>query len=478
MDRRALIWLAVVAAAGVALALLYPDSYQQDGGYHYLFARVAWEHPEILVGVWSRPLFTLIYSFPAQFGYLAAKLFTVLICVATAHQTWRFANELKLDRAALVIPLMFLQPTYSLIAADTMTEPIFALVFVVAARLHVKGRVAAGAFVASLMILARPEGFFLAVLWAVWLLRDRRDPGVWTRIARVPLLGCGAALWWLSAWWLTGDPLYIKHNWPAGWEVTSAAHGIGNIWVYWHQLPEIVGPLLSVVFLLGLAVSLVRRRIGTMTSAFLTLFVLHSVLRAFGLFGSAGYSRYFVCVSPAIALITLAGWNDVAGWLGRVPRVARVTVGTAVLALSAVVTAFYVDAAAYSRDARAVAEMHAWFRANERPVDRLIWSQAYMCILMDCDVWEKPAFSGDKADNLDLVRRSPGGTLVFWDGDTGPSWYGITADDLADAGYERLRSQTYALSGLIGIKGRWWFHDWGPRPQEMHLFYKARSEDK
>lgn len=31
---RALIWLAVLAATGVALVLLYPDADQQDSGYH------------------------------------------------------------------------------------------------------------------------------------------------------------------------------------------------------------------------------------------------------------------------------------------------------------------------------------------------------------------------------------------------------------------------------------------------------------
>ena len=39
---RGFVWLAAATVVGVALALLYPDSYQQDGGHHYLFARWAW----------------------------------------------------------------------------------------------------------------------------------------------------------------------------------------------------------------------------------------------------------------------------------------------------------------------------------------------------------------------------------------------------------------------------------------------------
>jgi hypothetical protein len=291
----------------------------------------------------------------------------------------------------------------------------------------------------------------------------------------VPLLAVGSALWWLAALLLTGDPLYIKHNWPPDWQLTAATYGIGNLWTYAGKLPEIAGPLLTVAFVAGLATLLIQRRLATVTSAFLTIFLLHSVMRAFGLFGSAGYARYFVCVSPAIALISLAGWNTIAAWCVRVPRALRLTAMAATLAVSLIVTAFYVDAQKYMRDARAVAEMYSWFRANDRPVNKVIWSQAYMCILFDgCDVWEKPAFSGDKAANLDLVRKAPAGTLIFWDGETGPSWFKLTADDFAGAGYEQLRSQTYSLSGLISFKQRWWFYDWGARPQEMHLFYKIK----
>jgi hypothetical protein len=139
--------------------------------------------------------------------------------------------------------------------------------------------------------------------------------------------------------------------------------------------------------------------------------------------------------------------------------------------VSGAFTVSYADAAIFVRDARAIREMYAWFRANPRPVAKVVWSQAYMCILFDCDIDEKPQFTRDRESNLALLRRTPGRTLIFWDGETGPSWLGIKADDLEHAGYTRLNSHSYSLEGLL-VK-RWWFTDWGPRKQEMHLFYKA-----
>src|SRR5262245_11663354 len=169
--RRALIWLVVFAAIGAALVLLYHDADQQDSGYHFLFARWAHRHPRYLVGVWARPLFTLLYFPVAQFGYAAAKFFTLIISLAAAWQTFRLARQIRFDRAELAVPLLFMQPSFFLLSSTVLTETLFALVFVIALRLHLSGRIRTGMIVASLLILVRPEGFFLGLLWGGWGLR-------------------------------------------------------------------------------------------------------------------------------------------------------------------------------------------------------------------------------------------------------------------------------------------------------------------
>ena len=347
---QAYLWLVVCAAAGVAMAFLFDDSCQQDGGQHYLFARWAWVHHELFVGVWARPLFTSIYAFPALIGYRAARLLTVLICLAIAHQTWRLAEDFKINRAPFAIALVWLQPSFFLFCADNMTEPIFALVYVIALRLHHRGQpghsgwIKAGMIVASLMILARPEGLFFGVLWGVWVLlgvppsggraeefgvppsggraeefgvppsggrasitKPFRLKAVLQTLLQPLLLATGAFVWWLAALVITGDPLFIKHNWPANWPMTGTIYGVAGLYAYPIRLPEIVGLFLLPPFFYGLFHLLKHRRLCTLTSSFLLFFILHTVLRAYGLLGSAGYPRYLVAISPAIALITLTG---------------------------------------------------------------------------------------------------------------------------------------------------------------------------
>jgi hypothetical protein len=492
LQNRVSICLALAAAAGLLLAWLQPDSYQQDAGHHFVAARWAWAHPESFVTVWNRPLFTFLYSFPAQLSYPIAKLFTLAIALLTAHQTYRLAQQLRIERAWLAIPLIFLQPSFFMISADTMTEPLFALLFVIALRLHTAGRNVAGMIVASLLVTVRPEGFFLAVLWAAWVLKDvprspfhvpRSVPGTQNEqrergtrneergtiapTATVLFLSTGAFLWWLSALFLTGDPLFILHSWPGNWDL-DATYGRGTVWIYLLRLPEIAGLVLLVPFVAGLFVSLKRREYGSLTSSYLTLFIVHTILRVSGWFGSAGYARYFVCISPAIAILTLVGWN----WFGARFAAAswRPAVARATLAFSAIVCIVYADMAGfYGRDARAVTELHAWFQENPRPITKFVWSQAYMNVLFDRDPSERPVLLEDTARNIEQLRQMPSGTLVFWDADTGPAWYHVTADDIVSAGYTLLYSKSYELDGWLK-EGRW--TPMPPRRERFYLLYK------
>lgn len=455
------------------MLFLFDDSCQMDGGQHHLFARWAWTHHELFVGVWSRPLFTFVYAFPAAIGFRAARALTVLICLAIAWQTWRLAEDFKLERAPLSIALLFLQPSFFLFCADTMTEPIFALTFVVALRLHHKGKLVAGMIVASLMILARPEGFFLGVLWAVWALQSSKPQILNPKsLVRVLWLATGSILWWLAAFALTKDPLFIKNNWPTSWPMTGTMYGAHGLLAYPSRLPEIVGLLLLPVFVYGLVWLLKRRQLPTLTSSFLLLFVLHTIFRAFGLLGSAGYPRYLVAISPAIALITLAGWNQLARHFAHVSRQVRIGSVAVLLAISAWMNFVYADGAEWSRDALAINAAHSFWQrqSSQSPVTRFVWSKPYAAILFDRDPWENPAFTRNRENDLKTLRELPAGTLAIWDELAGPKEFGLRAEDFQSAGFTLLYSQSFELEGYI--IDRSWFGFGGTRRQTVYVLYK------
>jgi hypothetical protein len=467
--KKAYLWLGVFALVGLALVLLYPDGFQQDSGYHFLFARWGWRHPYMFVGVWSRPLFTFIYGFPALLGFEAARLFSLAIGLATAWQTWKLARDLKLDRSWLVVLLIFLQPSFFILYPDLLTEPMYALVFVIALRLHLRGRVKTGMLVASLMVLTRPEGFFHGILWGVWVLFDKRvSITFWRRIPPTLWLASGGILWWAAAFIVTKDPLFIKHNWPSQWQ--AGVYGSEPFYAYFLRLPEMVGLVLVIPFLYGLGLLLKRRELGTITSSFLLLFLLHATFRTLGILGDAGYPRYMVCVSPAMAIITLVGWNEIAAKFAHLSARIKLATASVILGISAAACVLYMDGLIWIRDAWAIQEAHQWFQQNPRPVKKLVWSHAYMCIRFDADPTENVIFTPNREDNLKQLRELPSGTLVFWDGQVGPSWNNINDKDFESIGYKRLFSRTYELRGWI------WddvpFKYAGIRPQEMHLLYR------
>ena len=96
-----------------------------------------------------------------------------------------------------------------------------------------------------------------------------------------------------------------------------------------------------------------------------------------------------------------------------------------------------------------------------------------MAVLFNRNPVERPELSSDKEANLKVLGSLPEGTLVFWDGEIGPSWYGINDRDIEGVGYRRLFSRKYELPGRVFGNIR--FRYGGIRHQEMHLLYREKA---
>jgi hypothetical protein len=107
----------------------------------------------------------------------------------------------------------------------------------------------------------------------------------------------------------------------------------------------------------------------------------------------------------------------------------------------------YVDDMPWSRDSWAIREMIE--EAPKFAVDRVIASQADMCIRLHCtnDGWFP--LSSDTAATLARLRATPPGTVIFWDADLGPSWYGLAAEDFERAGFHPLLARSFTLRGRL-----------------------------
>ncbi len=469
--RPALVSLLAMALLGVALLGLFPGSAEQDAPYHFVEAQRAWGEPIHFVKVWARPFYTSLFAGPALLGLTGARCLALVIGLVIAWQTWKLARDLDLPRSWLVILFLLGQPNFLQLYPDLLTEPAFALLFVLALRLHLKGWKKCGMLVASLLPLARPEGFFLGVLWGVWILWDawRTSPSAAIRaLPSTLLLASGTVLWWAASLVITGDPLFILHDWPQQWH--QGTYGFGSLFSYAARAWEFAGLLLIVPLVLGLALKFREARWLPVASPVILLFLLHTIFRIFSLFGEAGYPRYMVSVSPAIAVLTLAGWNALALPLTQLLGSGARWLGGGVIAASLALSFLYSDSLIWSRDVVAIREMHQWFREHPQPINRFIWSNCYMAAVAGKDFPYGDALTPERAKNLQLLKDAPSGTLVFWDDKLGPEWFGLSAQDIEASGYQLLRTQHYDLPGVLTHGS---FAGWSlTRKIELSLLYK------
>ena len=482
--RLAVIALVSMAIIGVLLIFLFPGSPEQDVDYHFLMARTAWVDHFYFVDVWGRPLFTTLFAPVALLGFVPARFLALAISVAAAWQVYRLACDLRMPRAWLVIPFLLGQQTFFEVYSNLFTEPLFALVLVVALRCHISGRIKSGMLVASLLPLARPEGVFLCLFWGLWvafgvwrLAHGERDhglaseaalQGILSRLGSIVILASGVVIWWFAALLLTGDPLFILHNWPATWHTDMYGHG--TFFSYAQRSQEFAGVILIVPLIVGLLRGFRSWSWSLITSVFLVLFLLHSIFVKYGLFGEAGFPRYMVSVSPAIAVLTLEGWNAIfsvkirsaasqrqafrrsSRQARRTLRPLAIVAGWVVVIFSILQSVHYLDSMVWARDAVAIDEMADWLQQYPSPPG-LIWSNGRMGIMLKRNLKDSPP-AGNQEKLFALLEKAPTGTVVFWDNEIGPNWFGTTSAEIEGRGYKLLTSRHYSLPALIFPPGR------------------------
>jgi hypothetical protein len=304
-------WILLCGAAVVGLSST--AFIEADDVAHYEYSRWAPKHPEAILEVWGRPLVTLFYLVPAQFGPQAARMWSLLLGVAAALTAAALARRAGAKRpalagvAALAMPYAFLQ-TYAI-----MTELLFSTLLAVAVLLWRDRRFVAAVAVVSFLPLARPEGFFLGVLFGFLCLLDgalTADFGRRLSFRRAALalgLATGTAVWWLAGLPLYGRVSWLLERWPKNWSAESPyGEGRPHPLLFTAFLALVVTPPLVPAFVVG-ATKAWRAARRLELGVVLFVVALHSVLWTFRMFGSAGYPRYLVTLTPLLGAVTGLG---------------------------------------------------------------------------------------------------------------------------------------------------------------------------
>ncbi len=285
-----------------ALGFLSEGYFTDDDVSRYQSARIAFSHPDRLVGLWTRPAFMILYALPSQLGYAGVEVTTALVSALTCFFTWRAAQHLDEPHPFLAAAFVAFQPLFLLLSFSGLTEPLAALFAAISLERFFAGRDKTSAFFAALIPLARLEMSLALIVWGVLFLRKKK----WAAIFILPL---GVVAWNLGGALLTGDGLFLYHA-----VFQERERGIIDAPGALHYLRGVVyvfGPVLTFFLLLGLPGTLRNRSRVLLWVPPVMIFAYLSYSSAqTGSLQSAGYYRHLVSLSPFIALIGIHGFNE------------------------------------------------------------------------------------------------------------------------------------------------------------------------
>jgi hypothetical protein len=445
-------WIcAGIFAVYVVWLYLWPYTGDGDSMLHYWNLRRTFTNPSEGLTSWARPVYVLLMFLPARGGVFFVRCFTALVTTILAWQTMRLADDLELPNATMAGPLLAFQPFVFALASDTMTEMPMALGIAVALRLWFARKYALSCLIVSLLPLLRPEGFFIAPVWGLFLLflpLRPEYPGMVRRILDGSLMATGIVVLLGVCYFVTGDVLYFVHAWS--WPAKVAGYGSGPLWHHFVLWPGYCGVVLFPLFILGIVPSL-RKRMALPWAVWGIVILTHTILFWLGAFGAIGLMRILACTAPVTALIMLHGWNWITErkfYRDAVPLVQWTLPALVVLAAAAIAMIDYradpthhkvflaSKAADYARQNNLVGPAPRFFAGDPMVLAALDYPDHTGQLVNN---------SFDRKEELKQLAELPIGSVGVWDNQQGQMWHNVKPEEFDRLGYTTLFETSHRL---------------------------------
>lgn len=299
------------------LVISSPLSYEGgDNFIHYKFAHYAWTHKHLFLDHWGKPVFTLLCSPFAQFGFSGAKLFNVITGIATSYITYLTAKQLKLNQSWLVIFLLCFAPIYFVMFNTVMTEILFSFILILSIYLFLTSRFIFSAALISFLPFVRSEGylFILFFIYAFFISKKSKY---------IPFLFLGFILYSLIGYFYYYHDFFWVINQNPYNNSSSDIYGRGELLYFIKKSPYITGYAVSILVIAGVFMLLKKNlKNQPLYNLFkkpefilivypsLAYFIIHSLLWWLGKMASVGEIRVMAAIMPLFCLLALKGWNE------------------------------------------------------------------------------------------------------------------------------------------------------------------------
>ena len=436
------ILLALYAVAGIVTIILFDGTGDSgDSIMHYLFARYAPVHPELFFDHWAKPIFVLLSSPFAQFGFTGMKLFNLSVSVLAFYLTFLTARELKMPNPILSVVFLIFMPLYYILTFSGLTEPLFALFLIGGIFMAVQRKFIAAAVIVSFMPFVRSEGLIIMVVFGLWLLAGKS----WKYL---PWLLTGHLLYTVAGFFIYNDLLWVFTKIP--YSSLEPKYGSGPLLHFVNQLNYVIGVPIYFLTVAGIisylwhwtkkTILITPSETILVVTGFLLFLIAHSLFWNLGIFNSMGLKRVLLGVAPLISLIALRGFNFITLELLPGYRIAGRITGVLLVAVVAMFP-FSGNPAAidWNREMKLTREQTmarvAAMHMLEHPVPprhKMLYTHPYLSEAMQVDHFDKKLRLDLNKHTLNTLQP---GDKVIWD-----NWFAVIETNVS-------------LDELLGMQG-------------------------
>ena len=284
-----------------------------DSVMHYLFAKYSYQHHELFFHHWAKPLYVLLASPFAQFGFIGVKVFNAMVMMVTVLFTYKTIQQLQLKNPIAGALFLIGAPLVFVLTFSGLTEPLFALFLIAGIYLLLVERRIVSCILISFLPFIRSEGLIIIGVIGFYLLLERK----WKLL---PLLLTGHVVYSIAGYPFYKDFLWVFNKIPyavLSSQYTNLYSKDGRLFHFVEQMNYVVGVPIYFLFWLGI-VSMIHHSIKKKISrevtvlillGFFSFFIAHTLFWYFGIFNSMGLKRVLISVAPLSAIISLMGFN-------------------------------------------------------------------------------------------------------------------------------------------------------------------------
>jgi hypothetical protein len=446
------ILLAVYAIAGIVTIIIFNGTGDNgDSIMHYLFARYAPVHPELYFDHWAKPLFVLISSPFAQFGFIGMKLFNLCVNLLTFHLTYLTARSLSLPNPLLSVVFLLFMPLYYILTFSGLTEPLFAFFLIGAVYLAVQRKFLLAAIVVSFMPFVRSEGLIIMIVFGCWLLVKKQ----WKYL---PLLLTGHLVYSVAGYFVYHDLLWVFTKIP--YSSLEPKYGSGPLLHFIFQLNYVIGIPLYFLLVAGIlsypwhwfrsyqnqdrfqpgssyqdrlnlqpvnqkSVVIYSDETILILAGFFLFLIAHSLFWYLGIFNSMGLKRVLIGVAPLMSLIALRGYNLITAELFTKYKLAGQITGGMLLAYLLIFPFTHNPAAInWNQDMKLTREqalakaVASYVKANPVQLqNKLLYTHPYLSEVMNIDHFDERRRQDLTFQNIDQMQS---GDKLIWE-----NWFAV-----------------------------------------------------